>query len=237
MDTPTHSTPSSAPLTPNQHRTLKAGYMRIKHGLHSTRAVIPGESLEEFQSFRHDMVLYLMPGNPLEDALAEQLVMIQWKLRRLWASQTGVYRNHAERNPTPDEQPARETSPAVDTFPQRAAQCVHDDNARQGDLHRLNMEEQRLINLFTKVMKQYEQHGQQRSKRLQAGAKWNYVETEEYYPAPDGTLAHRIVPPVYDMDPLSHRPAPEPPDAEAPAPTPELPEPAPAVPVAEAAAQ
>src|SRR5690349_25033175 len=123
MDAPTTPTPASTPLTPNQRRTLKAGYMRIKHGLHSTRAVIPGESLEEFQAFRHEMVLYLMPGDPLENAMAEQLVMIQWKLRRLWASQTGVYRNHAEHQPMP------ETSPTVDTFPQRAAKCVHDDNA------------------------------------------------------------------------------------------------------------
>lgn len=181
--------------TPGQRRTAAATRVRFKHGLYSSLAVVPGESEEAFQAFREEMILSLLPGTPVETVLAEQLVMLQWKLRRLWAAQTGVYRRHAVRHA-----PRRRTARKPPGLPEYLAACIHDDNTATGDLHRLSLEEQRLINLFLKVHRKYELNEEMRHKRLLRRDLWDREETEEYYPNREGHLTFRIREPRLNPD-------------------------------------
>ena len=125
-------------LSPPPGRTSKARLLRLKHGLHSKYAVIPGESEEEFRLFRHDLMDSLRPIGPHECGMAEQLILAQWQLRRIAMIQTGVFELFDRATP-------RE---AGETEPMRLARCFRDDTARGQTLEKMSLHQQRLSNAF-----------------------------------------------------------------------------------------
>jgi hypothetical protein len=53
-----------------------------KHGLTSTKVVVPGESQEEFDNFREGILESLDPQSPFETELADRVVAAMWRLKR-----------------------------------------------------------------------------------------------------------------------------------------------------------
>ncbi len=142
MDMQTHPNVDETSIQPSMPagRTTAASRMRTRHGLYSKYAVVPGESEDAFESFRHDMVESLQPVTPVEAAIADQMVMAQWKLQRLWATETGVYVEYDAGHPTED-----------DAHPQRLSATMHWDYTKQDrQLDRLSLHQQRLVNIFHK---------------------------------------------------------------------------------------
>ena len=71
--------------------------------------------------------------------LAEQMVMAQWQLRRLWATQTGVYLAFDAAYPS-----------AGESHPQRLAETFAWDSADAHTLDRMSLHQVRLVNLFNR---------------------------------------------------------------------------------------
>jgi len=174
---PTHPTSVSQPYP---SRTAAATRLRLKHGLHSSRAVIPGESEDEYKEYRHDFIAELLPGSRVEEALVDQLVNSQWQLRRLWAGQSGIYAQHEQVHPPEADAP----------FPERVAAVRHADFAAESEIYRLTVEAQRLMNMFHKALRKLELHQDLRVKRLIARHKVDRTEYEDYTPSrgPDPVL-------------------------------------------------
>jgi len=54
----------------------------LKHGLFATLVVINGETQEDFDMFRGEMLAELVPVGIIESVLAERIVSLAWRLRR-----------------------------------------------------------------------------------------------------------------------------------------------------------
>jgi len=54
-----------------------------KHGLLSEKALLPGETLEEYEAFQSGVRQQLRPRNGLEDHLLEHYCLLLWRSRRL----------------------------------------------------------------------------------------------------------------------------------------------------------
>ncbi len=187
MDTQTHPDVEASTTQPSMSagRTTAATRMRTRHGLHSKYAVVPGESEDAFRAFRHAMVESLQPVTPVEAAVAEQMVMAQWKLQRLWATETGVYVEYDAGHPANDG-----------THPQRLSATLHWDYTKQDrQLDRLSLHQQRLVNIFHKGIAKLALIQDQRSKfaarskdRFDAREPVSYAPAE-HVPGPAETLA------------------------------------------------
>jgi hypothetical protein len=70
----------------------------IKHGISSTRLVVPGESSTEWETHRRTFVEALAPAGPVETALAERVASADWRLRRVTAYEEAAIaeRQHLE---------------------------------------------------------------------------------------------------------------------------------------------
>jgi len=55
----------------------------LKHGLTSRQTVIFSESQAEFDSFRDQFLAELAPASPMESMLAERIVILSWRLKRI----------------------------------------------------------------------------------------------------------------------------------------------------------
>ena len=55
----------------------------VKHGLFANENLIKGESAEEFEAFRDEMLAELAPVGPVESMLAERFVSLSWRLKRV----------------------------------------------------------------------------------------------------------------------------------------------------------
>jgi hypothetical protein len=55
----------------------------VTHGLLARRCLISTEDPEEFDSHRESMMAQLNPAGPLETALAERIVSLSWRLKRV----------------------------------------------------------------------------------------------------------------------------------------------------------
>ncbi len=62
-----------------------------KHGLTSKDALIPEESVKEFQALRTQLGETLQPVGALEEELAERVLMCMWRLRRAYRVETSIY--------------------------------------------------------------------------------------------------------------------------------------------------
>jgi hypothetical protein len=148
--------------------------MRLKHGLYSKHAVIPGESLEKFRDYRQDTILDQQPVAPEEADLVEQMVLAQWQLKRVWATQTGVYERFEQQVP----------AEAGATHPERLAQCFLDDCAHELALDRLSRHYVRLVNIYHKAARKLDLLRDQRRKRLSRPLGVPFADEEVRYAAP-----------------------------------------------------
>jgi hypothetical protein len=64
----------------------KVSVNAIKHGLRGRDVVLPTEDKDEFDSFRIDLLADLAPVGGLETALAEEVAILLWRLRRVRSS-------------------------------------------------------------------------------------------------------------------------------------------------------
>jgi hypothetical protein len=183
--------PLPEPESPPAPRTAAATRMRLKHGLYSKHAVIPGESLEKFRDYRQDTILDQQPVAPEEADLVEQMVLAQWQLKRVWATQTGVYERFERMEPAEGE-----------SHPERLAQCFLDDCAHEQALDRLSRHYVRLVNIYHKAARKLDLLRDQRRKRLSRPQGVPFAEEEVLYAAPPPA------PPAPASEPLA---APQPP--------------------------
>jgi hypothetical protein len=63
----------------------------LKWGFFSKKALLPGESWEEFEAFALDVLKQLSPRNSVESHLVQQYVAIAWRLKRLPEIEAGVF--------------------------------------------------------------------------------------------------------------------------------------------------
>ncbi len=210
-----------------ENRTAAAARSRTKHGLYSQHAVIPGEDPVAFRALRDEMFRDLQPICPEEAKTAAQMVMVQWQLERLWATQTGVFEEYERVRPPQ----------GGESHPLRLAQCFLDDCANERSFDKLSLQQQRLINLFHKCGRRFdtmrEQHrkGQSRAKdRYEAQEQVSY----EVAVAPDPAPAEMSASPSSDA--TSGEIADREPRVAPARPASTEPEPQPGIPVAEHAA-
>jgi hypothetical protein len=62
-----------------------------KHGLTSAKVVVPGESQEEFDKYREDMLESLNPQSVFEDELADRVVAAYWRLQRFFRLENAFF--------------------------------------------------------------------------------------------------------------------------------------------------
>ncbi len=63
----------------------------FKFGFFSSKALLPGESWEQFESFGQDLLYQLCPRNRLETHVVEQYIAIAWRVKRLPEIEAGVF--------------------------------------------------------------------------------------------------------------------------------------------------
>ena len=63
----------------------------LKHGLHSSKHVIPTESVQEYEKYRDSMFKSLDPKNAIQEEHSAQIIATGWKIRRFYSVETGLY--------------------------------------------------------------------------------------------------------------------------------------------------
>ena len=63
----------------------------LKHGLTSSRAVLPHESQEEFDRLEASMVNRFKPHDELEHELVHEMAAARWRLRRIEAMEVAIF--------------------------------------------------------------------------------------------------------------------------------------------------
>lgn len=76
----------------------------LRHGLRAEDAVIPGEDQSEFEAFAAAMLAELRPAGMLQGHLAERIVHLQWKLRRVPRLERRAVERLIQDNDDPDTQ-------------------------------------------------------------------------------------------------------------------------------------
>ncbi len=71
---------STGPRTPEGKARVSGN--AIKHGLRARRDIIKSESQEEFDHHRRRFFAELGPSSAIEDALAERIISLAWRLKR-----------------------------------------------------------------------------------------------------------------------------------------------------------
>src|SRR5580698_8121517 len=81
---------STGPQTPEGKAASSLN--SLKHGLLARQVVVRGhnikESREEFEDFYRRYYAHLAPVSPLEEMLAEQIIVSHWRLRRARTAET-----------------------------------------------------------------------------------------------------------------------------------------------------
>jgi len=72
---------STGPRTPQGKEIAKQN--SVKHGLTAANDIISAENRPEFDLFRAQMLAELKPQSPLESMLAERVVSLSWRLKRI----------------------------------------------------------------------------------------------------------------------------------------------------------
>jgi hypothetical protein len=81
---------STGPRTPAGKAIVSSNAM--KHGLTARDVVLPNENLDEYESFRSDLLARLNPHDALEGTLAEGIVAYKWRLRRALKFEAALHR-------------------------------------------------------------------------------------------------------------------------------------------------
>ena len=64
----------------------------LKHGLTSSRIVLPGESQEEYDALEASIISRFKPVGELEMELAKEMASARWRLRRIDIMETAVFK-------------------------------------------------------------------------------------------------------------------------------------------------
>ena len=72
---------STGPRTP--HGKAAVSQNAVTHGLLSRHDVISSESQADFNLYRQQMLAELAPASPMESMLAERIVSLSWRLKRV----------------------------------------------------------------------------------------------------------------------------------------------------------
>ena len=80
---------STGPKTPSGKAI--ASRNAVQHGLFARKPVIPGEDVAEFQAYTVRWVAELKPLGPMEEFLAERIISIAWRLRRVGQIEAGLF--------------------------------------------------------------------------------------------------------------------------------------------------
>lgn len=75
-----------------QRDSDKSRFNNMTHGLRSQFEVIPGESLEEYESFRAEICDDLKPDGALQKSLVDRLVFFLWRLKRAVRAEAALVR-------------------------------------------------------------------------------------------------------------------------------------------------
>ena len=102
----------------------------VKHGLFALQAVIKSENREDFELFRNEMLGELAPVGPVESMLAERLVSLSWRLKRVERMQNQAIDVMIER----DEQPSPLAKLAQSLLPKGQRQLPDDASGSNGEL-------------------------------------------------------------------------------------------------------
>ena len=140
----------------------------VKHGLFSNETVIKGESAEDFEIFRDEMLAELNPVGPVESMLAERYVSLSWRLKRVERMQNQVIDVMIERDeqPSPLAKLAQSMLPknlrqsqadASDSNPEHAlGRAAINDYSNSRVLDRLMMYERRIENSMLRTLHELE---------------------------------------------------------------------------------
>jgi hypothetical protein len=63
----------------------------LKHGLTAEQVILFDESREAFEHFYADLIAALKPRGPIENQLAERIVINAWRLRRAYRIESGMF--------------------------------------------------------------------------------------------------------------------------------------------------
>ncbi len=74
---------------------VRARLNALKHGLRAKDIVLPSEDKQEFDSLRRALITELGPEGPLEEQLAERIVVCLWRLRRVYPIEAGIFRGNS----------------------------------------------------------------------------------------------------------------------------------------------
>ena len=81
---------STGPRTPDGKAASSLN--ALKHGLTASLAVIPGEDTALFDQALQAFLDHLQPVGPVETVLVQQIAMASWRLTRLRALETGLFK-------------------------------------------------------------------------------------------------------------------------------------------------
>jgi hypothetical protein len=91
---------SRGPATPEGK--ARSSQNAVSHGLLSDCVVLPGESLEGFESFFAQHLDRFGPVDGVEEALIEEMVASYWRMRRAWAMETELMTSGLAAHPGED---------------------------------------------------------------------------------------------------------------------------------------
>jgi hypothetical protein len=83
-----NATRSTGPRTSSGKTRAKLN--AVVHGLRTVSPVLPGESVEDWNSFRTGVIATLAPSGALETELADRVALLMWRLRRVVGYETAV---------------------------------------------------------------------------------------------------------------------------------------------------
>ena len=156
----------------------------IKHGLFAIETVIKGENREEFGLFREKLLEEFDPQGAVEIMLAERIVSLGWRLKRIVRIQDQVFDVMIEKDePSPYQKQLNSMKPKAMRDDPRGAgpelvlgRAVISDFSNSRVLERLIMYERRIENSLNKTMD--ELHKRKLIRQLEQANK--EVESDEY---------------------------------------------------------
>ena len=81
---------SSGPIT--EQGKAQSAQNSLKHGLNSTRVVLPHESQEEYDALEAAILNRFNPADEFEMELAKEMAAARWRLRRIEAMEAALFR-------------------------------------------------------------------------------------------------------------------------------------------------
>lgn len=136
----------------------------VTHGLTAQTICLAEESDEAFYTLRRHMLEDLNPSGEIQCQLAEQAIAARWRLMRLWETETGLYDEALQADPSGEPATSRRT---------RAFRKLAGD----GTLDRLHRYETRLTRDYDRALRRLKelQAGQERERQLRLREQQEYL--------------------------------------------------------------